>query len=299
MSKVIHWAFWRREISSEDKCSKFLKHDFVGKAWENTSSWTLCCCISGNTLYMADVMHIKKLHLVSCPDNWLCSPLFLFKTGCSMQLLKKLCTHTSAHRLFITPQIFQNKSCCLGFKLFFCLLQHENHSTLGSAAFCQNMIQKFNKSISGFFFSCCTLSPSFRFSAFLALVYIVLIAGKLSISNTAGIFLSKSDYSWSRTCLCHSYCFMVWFGHILGIGTRSLIETSCGPSARASWEPREKVSWSLDKDTWPAATCCPLCTHRCECWLLHLPVLYQSPSPTMSAALGSTLVLLSYLLLRH
>lgn len=173
-------------------------------------------------------MHIKKLHLVSCPDNWLCSPLFLFKTGCSMQLLKKLCTHTHLHTgFFITPQILQNKLCCLCFKLFFCLLQHENPPMLGSAVFCRNMIQKFNKSISGFFFPCCTLPPSFWFSVFLALVCVLLISGKLSIFNSAGILLSKSDYSWSKTCLRHGYCFIVWFGHILGISTRSLIEACC------------------------------------------------------------------------
>lgn len=46
---------------------------------------------------------------------------------------------------------------------------------LGSAAFGGSMIQKFNKSISGFFFffPCCTLPPSFWFSAFLALVCIL------------------------------------------------------------------------------------------------------------------------------
>lgn len=146
-------------------------------------------------------MHIKKLHLVSCADNWLCSPLFLFKTGCSMQLLKKLCAHTRLHTgFFIAPQIFLNKSCCLGFKLFFSLLQHENHPTLGSAVFYGSMIQKFNKSIYDFFFFfCCTLPPSFWFSAFLALACILLIAGKLRISASAGILLSKRDYSWSRT----------------------------------------------------------------------------------------------------
>lgn len=122
-------------------------------------------------------MHSKKLHLVSCTDNWLCSPLLLFETGCSMQLLNKLCTHTHLHTgFFITPQIFLSQSCCLDFKFFFSL-QHENCPTLGSAAFYGSMIQKFNKSISGFVFLF-HFFPPFWFSAFLTLVCILLISGK-------------------------------------------------------------------------------------------------------------------------
>lgn len=127
-------------------------------------------------------MHTKKLHLVSCTDNWLCSPLFLFKTGCTMQLLEKLCTHKHRHShtgFFITPQIFLNKSCCLDLKLFFSL-QHENCIMLGSAASYGSMIEKFNKSISGLvlFFYFFFFTPCFWFSAFLALACILLISGK-------------------------------------------------------------------------------------------------------------------------
>lgn len=171
--------------------------------------------------------------------------------------------HARLHTgFFIAPQIFLNKSCCLGFKLFFSLLQDENHPTLGCCLLWKHD-SKVQQKHFWLFFSCCTRPPSFWFSAFLVLVWILSVAGKLSISNTAGILLSKSDYSWSRTCLCQSYCFIVWFGHILGISTRSLVEACCGTSTRASWEPREKVSRSLDKCTWQDATCCPLCTHRC------------------------------------
>lgn len=143
-------------------------------------------------------MHIKKLHLVSCADNWLCSPLFLFKTGCSMQLLKEPCAHTHLHTgFFITPQIFLNKSCCLDFKLFFSL-QHENHPTLGSAAFWASMIQKFNKSISGFlfFFFLLHSTPFLLILCFLSTCVYPFDSWKASVSNTAGILLSKRDYSW-------------------------------------------------------------------------------------------------------
>lgn len=33
VNKVIRCAFWT-QINNEDRCNKFLKHDFVGKAWE-------------------------------------------------------------------------------------------------------------------------------------------------------------------------------------------------------------------------------------------------------------------------
>lgn len=154
------------------------------KPEKKTSGWTLCCYISGNIFYIAYVMHTKKLHLVSCTDNWLCSPLFLFKTGCTMQLLEKLHIHTHRHShtgFFITPQIFLNKSCCLDLKLFFSL-QHENCLALGSAAFHGSVIEKFSKSISGFvlFFHLFLPfpHPPSGFSAFLTLVCILLIPGK-------------------------------------------------------------------------------------------------------------------------